>query len=356
MLQFFSSLPVLDQKYLIRLTTGVRREDYGADLEIQPEFCTSLDDLFSELEQSDRDHYVFHAIFDPRLALRLGNWRSIGKSSWIVWGQDLYSATEMGGLDFVRRIFNKLIRRRLARRIGQVAVLTPGDGETLALVTGRDQHVYLPYPLIDETSSGPYRSTKQRRSLRILVGNSGARSNRHHDAFGLLEKWASEDIEVIVPLGYGGDDAYVDSVIASGSGLFAGRFYPIRETMPKADYVKLLSGIDVGIFLSRRQQGLFAIYFLLGQGKKVYLSRESSSFSNLRSIGFHLNSAESLGDQFLAELGRVTTEEAEANMRLLSEHFTTAALAPRWTAFLNGDCQKTLYSSPERHLTRAVRQ
>lgn len=110
----------------------------------------------------------------------------------------------------------------------------------------------------------------------ILIGNSASPVNNHIDTFELLKSIPlKEDQKIIVPLSYGGDKKYIETVIQQGLRYFGDHFVPLTNFMPKEEYQELLQSIGFGFFNSLRQHAMGNISILLFQGAKIFLDEKN---------------------------------------------------------------------------------
>ncbi|WFR56790.1 TDP-N-acetylfucosamine:lipid II N-acetylfucosaminyltransferase [Anaerocolumna sp. AGMB13025] len=117
---------------------------------------------------------------------------------------------------------------------------------------------------------------KSNKTLNVLVGYSAAKDIDHKLAFELLEKFKDEDMNVICPLSYMGDETYINEVIAKGRDIFGEKLKVIREFLTLEDYSRLLSEVDIGVFPLSRNCGWTTIFAMLKGGKKIYLTSVNS--------------------------------------------------------------------------------
>lgn len=124
-------------------------------------------------------------------------------------------------------------------------------------------------------------------SLNIMIGNSATDTNNHLEIFDILQKKSHLDIVIYCPLSYG-DDKYKDMVIEQGYRYFGKKFIPLIEVISNDDYIRFLNSIDIAIMNHNRQQGLGNIFTLLLLGKKVYMRSEITSYKSLIDKGLRL--------------------------------------------------------------------
>lgn len=127
----------------------------------------------------------------------------------------------------------------------------------------------------------------------ILVGNSAAWTNNHLETFRRLADTDLGSRRVVVPLTYG-DNAYRDGVVRGGERLLGEHFFPIVEHLPIEEYLDIVAGCGVAVFLHRRQQGLGNIVAAVQQGTHVYLDRRNPLYAWLRELGLDIHRAAEL--------------------------------------------------------------
>lgn len=115
-------------------------------------------------------------------------------------------------------------------------------------------------------------------SINILIGNSAAYTNNHLDSFEILRHIDLGNRKIIVPLNYGGDQAYVQKVISRGRALFGSNFEPLTERLSLEKYSELLSSCSIAIMNQRRQQSGGNLFHLIGSGVKVYMHPENGFY------------------------------------------------------------------------------
>lgn len=120
----------------------------------------------------------------------------------------------------------------------------------------------------------------------ILVGNSADPSNNHLDVFEWLSQGSrSEGQRIVVPLSYGGSEAYIEAVINSGKVLFGQCFHPILNFMPYERYLDIIGSCGFLVMGHLRQQGYGNILMALSTGVTVYLQPSTTVFKGLKRQG-----------------------------------------------------------------------
>jgi dTDP-N-acetylfucosamine:lipid II N-acetylfucosaminyltransferase len=211
------------------------------------------------------DKIIIHGLWDKRFIriLFIQPWL-MKKCYWMMWGGDFYSPEQQGW-----------IKKQVMKRLGYLVTGTTGDYTLLKEWYGaKGQHIKcFNYP------SNLYREkvlkVKQHTSINLQVGNSADPSNNHFRVLDHLSKYKGQNIKIFVPLSYGNDE-YAREVIYKGKKLFGDKFIPMTTFFPIEKYLAFLMEIDIAIFAHDRQQAMGNITTLLGYGKKVYLSKEST--------------------------------------------------------------------------------
>lgn len=129
-------------------------------------------------------------------------------------------------------------------------------------------------------------NVSQQDKVNIIINNSASKNGNHKTIFDKLNTLEISTLnKVVVPLSYG-DTNYKDYVLNYGKAIFGEKFHPLVDFMPKDEYFKTLSDIDVAFYGARRQEAAGNIYFLLGLGVKVFLREDNNMTAFLRDNGF----------------------------------------------------------------------
>lgn len=254
---------------------------------------------------------VFHNLTRNKCRFIRKNKSLKAKFIWILWGFDLYSFLEAKGYDLYTNTkdFNILTRCKISikkilqknfynilyadayKRIDICACPVKGDYELLKNyidINARWQWFnYFPVDEIintlnlGETVSGD----------NILVGNSGAITNNHIEAFKLLSQFDLGNRSVITPLTYG-DSLNINHVINGGKKLLAENFSPVLGFLPISEYNYVIKESSIVIMPHYRQQAMGNLIILLYLGAKVYLYKKNPVFNYFKSLGLKIFSIE----------------------------------------------------------------
>ena len=269
-------------------------------------------ELILRMNQSRK--IILHSLFNPIvvLLLFLQPWL-LKKCYWIMWGGDLYYYKHRP-INFKTNIYEKL-RAFVIKRIGNLVTQVYGDVELARMwyqAAGKhhDSFVY-PSNLYKE----PISHGKKSKTINILAGNSAAPSNNHEYIFNQLSIYTNNDIRIYCPLSYGNQEN-AKIVATNGKHLFGDKFIGLFDLMPLDNYLELLAEIDIAIFAHDRQQGLGNTVSLLGLGKKVYLSRTTTSWSFFKKLDLKFFNVSDVS------LEPISREDAMINKKIISDFFS----------------------------------
>jgi dTDP-N-acetylfucosamine:lipid II N-acetylfucosaminyltransferase len=128
----------------------------------------------------------------------------------------------------------------------------------------------------------------------ILIGNSNSEECNHIDVFHFLaNKLDNNTTKVYVPLSYGSNEKYKQSVLKEGQSLLSNKFNPLLDFMSLEEYVNILSSCGVGIFYHYRQQAMGNIIAMLWLGARIYLSSKNPAYHYFKRVGIKVYNLES---------------------------------------------------------------
>jgi dTDP-N-acetylfucosamine:lipid II N-acetylfucosaminyltransferase len=274
------------------------------------------------------DKIVLHGLTHSRLIipLYLQRWL-LPKAYWVIWGKDLY--TYKNPVRTWSWKLKEFFRRPVIRSMGHLVTYVPGDVELARQwygATGRLAHCILyPSNQFNELALAPV----PHEGVNVLIGNSADRSNHHAEILQALLPWRDHGIHITAPLSYG-DARHADEVTDLGRQMFGAQFTALRDFMPYADYLRLLSTVDIAVFNHDRQQGMGNIISLLGLGKTVYMRPGTTSWAALTALGAQVRTI----DNF--DLALMSEAEVATNRRVIREHFSRERLVQQLRNILEG--------------------
>lgn len=167
----------------------------------------------------------------------------------------------------------------------------------------------------------------ERGKINIILGNSAAMTNNHHDALTAISNVKlPPSTKIIIPLSYAGSPEYIQWVTDYAESLFPGRVNALKDYMPLQDYLDLTSHCKVAIFFHERQQASDNIFMQMMYGAKVYMSETSLAYNYLKEEGFVVFSLQSEADKLFDDM---TDEMIMTNRRLLCEKYSAHTIIDR---------------------------
>ncbi len=226
--------------------------------------------------------YIHLLAYDPTLLYWYLNLRKLRRTTWIIWGSDIYAYQKKD--ESLRTRCYEWLRCRIIPRFAEIAAFVKEDYDLVASLYGtRAPYRPVLYPLpVDLSHLEGVERGKSNVPPTIMIGNSGDPTNLHAEMLEKLEPFRKKDIKIVCPLAYGGTHDYLKSVISKGKELFGDKFIPWTDMMDRQEYARNLSGVDIALMNHRRQQGLGNILALLFLGKKVYLRSDITSWAFLK--------------------------------------------------------------------------
>jgi len=193
------------------------------------------------------------------------------------WGNDFYALSNKPKK--TKQRLNSFIKRWFINNAKGIINLIPQDYKELCKICHPKGKHYVAPMCGDGSAIEIVKSlrdcTKSISPVKILLGNSATESNQHIQALQMLEKYKHEDIMIICPLSYGGDEAYRDKIISFGKAMYKDKFTPITEYMSQDEYFKIIADCQIAIFNNNRQQAMGNINVALAMRCKVYIREDS---------------------------------------------------------------------------------
>jgi hypothetical protein len=170
-------------------------------------------------------------------------------------------------------------------------------------------------------------------TVRVKVGNSGWPINDHEASYETLRKFEREEIEVISPLTYGEED-YIENTIDLGKKTFGEKYVALVEMLEKREYSDFLSdGVDIMVYHSRAQTGLYNLYFGLYAGKKVFA--KGYNYDWITSFGAKIHHVDEIEEMTFEQFREpLTSAEIAYNRKKLIEAVDVSVTLPKWKSVL----------------------
>jgi len=298
--------------------------------------------LLSILKKSA--HVFVHGLFDPRILFLLSVFRGmLRKSTWILWGGDLYNYWLKEEHTLRSNILESL-KRSTIKNFQYIAAFLEEDYRFACQrykTTAKYRYVFYPNPVDHEIIDDAMIQVGKKPKFRIMIGNSATITNNHINVLERLKKLSLGEFEIICPLSYG-DKEYANSVIRYGKRLFGDNFIELVDFLEPREYAKILASIDVAIFAHKRQQGLGNILALLYARKKVYIRSDVSTWNFLHRHGIVVFDTIKVLSGKDSGLFRFDEKIGERNREIVKREFSEERCVQLWKNFFD-EIIKTSY-------------
>lgn len=257
---------------------------------------------YLKLLKQSRWIYLHLLSYDPTLLFWRLNSKLISKTTWIIWGTDIYSHYKKDQ-NIKTRIYESL-RKSIIPQFPEISAFVNQD---LALINQiyNTKATFIktmyPYPVNFELLDAVAKEKEVRDVTNVLIGNSADSTNCHEEMIDLLSVYKNDTVCIYCPLSYGGNSKYIQQIIEKGKSVFGQKFIPVTETMKPDEYARFLSNIDIALMNHRRQQALGNITALLYLGKKVYLRSDVTTFHFMTEQHIQVYDIEKLMSQSFSE-------------------------------------------------------
>lgn len=248
---------------------------------------------------------IFNSVF-PAARICCEFWRYRKKAYLMFWGGDIYPRTKsINVFKSPEEWINKICLRIAIKYFKGILTLIPKDLRVIERISAQhgEWHPACLFGLTHDAAENQKKdaltvlaSPKPKSPVRILLGNSATRENRHLQALDFLGNFSEQDLVIYAPLSYG-DEEYRNEVIKKGKELFSEKFVPLLEYVAFDQYRAFLKTISIGIFNNNRQQGMGNIEVLMRYGAKIYLAVDNplrEEFINQGRITYNANLIEKM--------------------------------------------------------------
>ena len=240
------------------------------------------------------------------------------KITWVPWGMDLYEwkvdTSELRGIDFIKATIGNMLSRLIRENVANVVTIFPPDAEGYKEQFNSDITIFdgsysAPNFIEDIERTRPIHR-KNSKYINILLGHTANPWNKHFEALNNLSKFRDENIRIYIPLSYGVDRDYANSVKEYANKLFGNKAICIFREMNLENYIRFLWSIDVAYFLLERQAALGNLMRLIYMGKRIYLPSNTVMYDFFRSQDIDIADANTViqktFDEFIKPINNTT--------------------------------------------------
>lgn len=268
---------------------------------------------------------IFHGLFTDEVVTHLHRHPELlRRSSWFIWGGDLYNAPGDPVHNAVRR--------------GFAGVITSFDRDVYTARYGDTPRFFdVAYPHeLDEEMLDPRLAARKPGQVHIQINNSADETTL--EMLDTLGRFRDEDIKVSTVLSYishGQDDCRLQ-ILRRGEAIFGAKFNPIMQFMPLAEYASHLSTVDVYISNQNRQQGNGNAAFICSLGGKVFVKSDTPVYRTYADRGIRYFDTYDIATMSFQELTARDPVEKAATTSLLRERMSEPYKVRQWGGLFAG--------------------
>lgn len=303
---------------------------------IETKYLSKNADLFFVIKKLRKADWIYiHFLqYNPTLLYWATQKSLLSRSTWIVWGSDVYSYYKRNN-NIKTRLYEAL-RKIIISEIPEIAAFVKEDFDLIKeLYKTKAEYMPILYPIpVNTEHLDKLKLNKSHIQTVFFIGNSGDKSNQHTEMIDLLSPFKEEKIKVICPLSYGGSKEYRESVINFGLEQFGDKFTPLLYYMNQEEYSQVLGYVDVALMNHKRQQALGNILALLYLEKKVFLRSEITSFSFLKRHNFVIFDIDRIKEMSFEQLTAMP-ENLSINKKIVKEIISEEYYLKLWMDLLN---------------------
>jgi dTDP-N-acetylfucosamine:lipid II N-acetylfucosaminyltransferase len=274
--------------------------------------------------------YFHYLPYGPSLILWAIQPALIAKSTWVIWGGDVFIYKQKK--QSLKHRFYEFLRESIIPKFPEIAAFVEEDArEAIKVYHSKAGYVPILYPIpVNLDNLKDLNKREPGGTTNVLIGNSADPSNNHLEMLELLSRFNNEDILIYCPLSYYGDQEYISTVVKKGNDIFGDNFIPLLTMMTTQEYAVFLNDIDIAIMNHRRQQGLGNIMPLLFLGKKVFLRSDTSSFPFLSNAGCIIFDTCTMNKSNFASFKSLDKTASESNKKAIEKMISPSYYAGLW--------------------------
>jgi dTDP-N-acetylfucosamine:lipid II N-acetylfucosaminyltransferase len=268
---------------------------------------------FKKIDLKSCDKIILHSLFDNEVVdILYENPKLLKKSTWVMWGGDLYNPPRDEKHDFVRKnckeYVNMMDKEYAIKKYG---------------MEGAFHDVHYVFPISKSMLDAV--ETKKQPKLRIQINNSADISTLA--VLDMLSKFKELDIQITTVLSYG-DMSQKELIIDKGEEIFGDKFEYLDQFLDPRDYLQHLANIDVLILNQDRQQGFGNTITAIYLGKKVFIKKKVSVYSYLNRNNINVFSSDKITDMSFTTF--IQNDSKDINIMNISKYIDEDCLKEAW--------------------------
>lgn len=262
---------------------------------------------------SDSSSICLHGIFDSFTLIYFFLYpKLLKKAYWFIWGGDVH-----GGIlrnNNLKYFLKEKVRKFVLTKIPNYVTYIFEDFQlATSLYNPSANHIEcILYPSNVFKSSNLNKNVNK--SLRIMLGNSADRANRHKELINMIKPYVDTKMEVIIPITYGNSN-YAKEIIEYANDSLMCKVTGLYKHLNKDEFIQLLNSIDIAYMNhKKRQMGMGTTIQLLGLGKTVFFPNNSDACKVFTSLGLHVS--------IIEETTLSINKHAKENIELIQYFFS----------------------------------
>ena len=230
---------------------------------------------------------------------------------WLEWGADLYDFKINNNKKFKNKL-EYYVKKTVRENVNSVICIFPPDCEYFRqeYPTSKAKVFYAPYmsgirtekQYIYQSNISRLKETKARgEPIYIQIGHNAQKQLNHLESLKVLSKFKDENVMLVLPLSYSAEPYYIEEIEQYLKSVFPGKYIILKDFMPREEYFKIISRIDIAIFYTYRQTALSNIYEMINNNVKLFMPEGSVMKDYFCSLGIPIGSIECIKKQSFQE-------------------------------------------------------
>ena len=275
--QGLESYPEYESKY-----TFINIQSPDSRLNIRKIWSSEVRHLLKESNM-----VIIHALHTEAIIFLLQYPTILHKSILRIWGEELIWKKYHKISDIFIQHMKYVVKKQIIRRIKYI-ISTKTEYDVIKKYYNSDAiHV-------DGAMTYKYNSLMpglpMQPPVNIVVGHSGFETGNHIEILDILKKFKNEDINIYIPLSYGGTPEYISQIKSFAKLNYSPeKIHFLTEFQDTTKYELLLRKMHIGIYNAENQTGLGNISILLSNGAKLYFNDKGLNIKIIRDRGYICN-------------------------------------------------------------------
>lgn len=309
---------------------------------------------------------LLHSLFlSPNDILKLSD-EAAQTIVWCVWGHDLYSVPKKRKWSFsiwlheaihsVKKVLRGTYlreynhKRAVAKKISLFHAICIGFPYDEIMVRKKygDMVPVKIAPYFSDFSKDDLRRLKESREQRtqsrtkqILIGHSGFEFLQHEKYLKLFSRYSNEDICINMVLSYGASQDRIAKLVDMANRLFGeDKVRVVTEMMPKEEYFKYISSMDIAVFPYLHQSALDNTKIMAFVGVKMYFDPKGVLFKGFTDSGVKVYNCREIGKVSFKQL--CSTEYSDLSSSPLFDPFDYEKNVSAWKELLCSNTSRDL--------------